>query len=395
MPRLSAGKDSSEAGGSIKKVDIRKIPALYSPKKISFSGSPPPDYGGRGNYFLTGRPLEKQAGGKSKDMQIRKERVAMVSVASNAALVLAKLAVGFVIGSVSVISEAIHSAVDLLAAAIALFSVKTSGIPADSRHPFGHGKIENISGTIEALLIFAAAVWIIIEAVKKLMNPEPITYIGWGVGVMLVSSAVNFGVSQMLFKVGRETDSIALQADAWHLRTDVYTSAGVMGGLTLIWVTEWLLPERGFYWLDSAVALGVALLIMKAAYDLTAQAAKDLLDVHLPRVEVEWIRQAIRAQGAVVHGYHDLRTRKAGHFRFVEFHLKVEPLMTVQDSHAVAMELSERIKAQFPHTTVTIHVEPCDGECREKCVAGCLLSEDRRRNIRAARAKAPVKTKGG
>ena len=339
--------------------------------------------------------MEKQAGGKSKDVQIRKERVAMLSVASNATLVLAKLAVGFVIGSVSVISEAIHSAVDLLAAAIALFSVKTSGIPADSRHPFGHGKIENLSGTIEALLIFAAALWIIVEAVKKIITPEPITAIGWGVGVMLISAAVNFGVSQMLFKVGRETDSIALQADAWHLRTDVYTSAGVMGGLALIWVAERLCPGRDFYLLDPVVALGVALLIMKAAYDLTSQAARDLLDVHLPRVEVEWIRKAIRAQGAVVHGYHDLRTRKAGHFRFVEFHLKVESLMTVQDSHAIAEDLSEKIKTQFPNTTVTIHVEPCDGECQEKCVAGCLLSEDRRQNIRAARAEASARTKGG
>jgi len=319
------------------------------------------------------------------DSQNRKERVALLSVASNAMLVIGKLVVGLLIGSVSIISEAIHSGVDLLAAGIALFSVKTANIPADSKHPFGHGKIENISGTVEALLIFIAAVWIIVEAVKKLAQPEPIAYLGWGVGVMLVSAALNYGVSQMLFRVGRETDSIALQADAWHLRTDVYTSAGVMGGLALIWGAEWLLPGRDFFWLDPVVALGVALLIMKAAYDLTTQAAKDLLDVHLPRVEVEWIRQSILDLDGIIHGFHDLRTRKAGHFRFVEFHLKVEPRMTVQDSHAVAKDLSARIKAQFPYTTVTIHIEPCDGACSEKCLAGCLLSEERRRQIRKAR----------
>ena len=321
------------------------------------------------------------------DTQNRKEKVALLSVASNATLVLVKLVVGFLIGSVSLISEAIHSAVDLLAAAIALFSVKTSSIPADSRHLFGHGKIENISGTVEALLIFAAAVWIIVEAVKKLMEPEPIAAIGWGVGVMLASAAVNFGVSKMLFKVGRETDSIALQADAWHLRTDVYTSAGVMGGLALIWGAEWLFPGRDFYWLDPVVALGVALMIMKAAYDLTTQAAKDLLDVHLPRVEVDWIRQAILDMDGIIHGFHDLRTRKAGHFRFVEFHLKVEPRMTVADSHAIAKDLSEKIKTQFPYTTVTIHVEPCDGECTEKCLAGCLLTGEQRELIRKTRKK--------
>ncbi len=323
-----------------------------------------------------------ETGSEIMDSQNRKERIALLSVASNAVLVIGKLIVGLLIGSVSIISEAIHSGVDLLAAGIALFSVKTASIPADSKHPFGHGKIENISGTVEALLIFIAAVWIVVEAVKKIAQPEPISYLGWGVGVMLVSAGVNLGVSKMLFKVGREEDSIALQADAWHLRTDVYTSAGVMAGLALIWIAEGLFPGRDFYWLDPLVALGVALLIMKAAYDLTTQAAKDLLDVHLPRVEVEWIRQAIHDRGSVVHGFHDLRTRKAGHFRFVEFHLKVEPQMTVLESHAIAKELSRRIKEQFPYTTVTIHLEPCDGECLEKCVAGCLLTEEKRRRIR-------------
>ena len=315
--------------------------------------------------------------------QRRKERIALLSVVSNSSLVVMKLVVGLLIGSVSIISEAIHSGVDLLAAIIALFSVKTSSIPADVKHPFGHGKIENISGTIEALLIFVAAVWIIIEAVKKLMHPEPIEAIGCGVAVMLVSSAVNFAVSQRLFKVGKDTDSIALQADAWHLRTDVYTSAGVMGGLALIWIGEWLFPGRDFYWLDPVAALGVALLIMKAAYDLTADSAKDLLDVHLPQVEIDWISQSIFNMGAVIHGFHDLRTRKAGHNRFVEFHLKVAPEMTVMDAHAVAKVLSDKIKEQFPHTTVTSHIEPCDGKCGEKCLNGCRLSEQRRNEIKS------------
>ena len=312
------------------------------------------------------------------DTQRRKERIASLSVISNMTLVVMKLIIGLLIGSVSIISEAIHSGVDLLAAIIALFSVKTSSIPADSDHPFGHGKIENLSGTIEALLIFAAAAWIIVEAIKKLMNPEPIEAVGWGVGVMLVSSVANFGVSQMLFKVGRETDSIALQADAWHLRTDVYTSAGVMAGLTIMWIAEALFPGEHFHWLDPVAALCVAVMIMKAAYDLTTQSAKDLLDVHLPQVEVEWIKQSILDLDGVIHGFHDLRTRKAGHFRFMEFHLKVEPQMTVQDSHAITEQISEKIKTQFPHSTVTVHIEPCDGLCSEKCRDGCMLSEQQR-----------------
>lgn len=306
--------------------------------------------------------------------QRRKVRVAALSVVSNTTLVVMKLIAGLMIGSVSIISEAIHSGVDLLAAIIALFSVKTSSIPADSKHPFGHGKIENISGTIEALLIFVAAIWIIFEAAKKLMHPEPMEAIGWGIGVMLVSAVVNVVVSEMLFKVGRETDSIALQADAWHLRTDVYTSIGVMVSLALIWMGQWIFPGKDFFWFDPVAAIGVALLIIKAAYDLTAQSAKDLLDVHLPDVEVEWIRQSILDQNSVVRGFHDLRTRKAGHFRFVEFHLKVDPHMSVTSSHDITKVLKKQIKEKFPGTTVTIHIEPCDSDCVDKCIEGCAYS---------------------
>jgi cation diffusion facilitator family transporter len=312
------------------------------------------------------------------DDQNRKMRVAALSVFSNATLVVLKMVVGLLIGSVSVISEAIHSGVDLLAAMIALFSVKTSSRPADQDHPFGHGKIENVSGTIEALLIFVAAIWIIAEAVHKLMNPEPMETVGWGIGVMLVSAAANIAVSRKLFQVGRETDSIALQADAWHLRTDVYTSGGVMVSLAVIWLADCFLPGRDYSWLDPAAAIGVALLIIKAAYDLTIRSAKDLLDVNLPEAELAWIQRCIREHHVVIHGFHDLRTRKAGHFRFVEFHLKVDPRMSVADSHDITRELKHHIEEEFPGTTVTIHIEPCDSQCAEKCIAGCLLSEEQR-----------------
>jgi len=314
-------------------------------------------------------------------LQQRKERVALLSVTSNTILVVLKLVIGLMIGSVSILSEAIHSGVDWLAAVIALFSVKTSSLPADSRHPFGHGKIENISGTVEALLIFLAAGWIIFEAVKKILRPEPIADIGWGVGVMLVSAVANILVSERLFKVGRETDSVALQADAWHLRTDVYTSAGVMASLALIWLGNRVFPGIDLHWLDPAAAIGVALLILKAAYDLTMQSARDLLDVNLPREEEDWIRQRILEMKPVVHGFHQLKTRKSGPFRFVEFHLQVDPQMTVVNSHNITEELTDRIERHFPKTSVTIHVEPCDGKCVGHCLEGCLLSPDKRLEI--------------
>ena len=323
------------------------------------------------------------------DVQKRKERVALLSVISNSTLVIIKLIVGLVIGSVSVISEAIHSGVDLLAAVIALFSVKTSSLPADGRHPFGHGKIENISGSIEALLIFVAAGWIVWEAIGKLLDPRPLDTAGWGVVVMLVSAAANTFVAGRLFKVGKETDSIALMADGWHLRTDVYTSIGVMAGLAVIWIAHLLLPDPNIDWIDPVAAIGVAFLIIKAAWDLTRQSAGGLMDETLPPEEDEEIRQLIRSQLPAVHGFHQLRTRKAGPFRFIEVHIQVAAKMSVGTAHRLNQELVKRIRERFRNATVTVHTEPCDGTCPEKCLAGCILTEEERTRIRQTAAESP------
>jgi len=303
----------------------------------------------------------------------RKVHIALLSVFSNIVLLTTKVAVGLAIGSVAIVSEGIHSGMDLLAALIALFSVKKSSQPADRVHPFGHGKVENISGTIEAVLIFLAAGWIIYEAIRKLIYPTPVEALGWGIAVMLFSTLVNIVVSQLLFKVAKETDSVALLADAWHLRTDVYTSAGVMISLILIWMGEAVFEGIHFHWLDPVAAIAVALIIIKAAYNLTLRSARDLMDARLPEEEESWIHELIRSHGTDIHGFHDLRTRKAGGSRFVEFHIKVDPEMTVEDSHRITDEIAEAIENQFPATSVTIHTEPCDGKCEEKCIDGCLL----------------------
>ncbi|HYW95165.1 MAG TPA: cation diffusion facilitator family transporter, partial [Bacteroidales bacterium] len=168
-----------------------------------------------------------------------KARVASLSVLSNSVLIAMKVTAGTLSGSVSIISEAIHSSMDLVAAIIAFFSVRASGKPPDKEHPYGHGKYENISGVIEAGLIFIAAGWIIYEAVKKLSGEQYVESLGIGSLVMLISAGVNAIVSSRLYNVAKKTDSIALEADALHLKTDVYTSLGVAGGLMLIWITGW------------------------------------------------------------------------------------------------------------------------------------------------------------
>ncbi len=315
------------------------------------------------------------------EIQRQKSAVAWLSVASNTGLVIGKLVIGTLIGSVSVISEAIHSGVDLLAAIIALIAVKTSGKPADADHPYGHGKYENLSGTIEALLIFFAAGMIIHEAYKKIMHPESMGDVGWGIGVMLVSSVVNIIVSNMLFKVGKATDSVALQADAWHLRTDVYTSAGVMGGLAIIWVGKQFFGAD-LHWIDPIAAILVALLIIKAAVELTIQAARDLMDVSLPPEEEASLREFIQGFHPTVRNFHHLRTRKSGPNRFVDAHVLMDANMSVERAHEITDNINEEIKKRFPGTMVTLHVEPCDATCKPICITGCLLSAQERKELR-------------
>jgi len=307
----------------------------------------------------------------------RKESVALLSVVSNASLVFLKIIIGLLIGSVSIISEAIHSGVDLLAALITLFAVRSANRSPDEGHPFGHGKIENLSGTIEALLIFLAAGWIIYEAAHKLINPLPLKMPGLGVGVMFISMIINIWVSQKLFRVGKETDSVALQADAWHLRTDVYTSAGVMASLLLITIGERVVPELHLQWLDPVAAMAISLFIIRAAYKLTLRSGRDLLDMNLPEEE-EWIRNELSRFHPPIRGFHHLRTRKAGHMRFVELHILLDKDMALEESHRISEKIASKIREKFPNTQVIVHEEPCDGACSEKCLQGCLVGDNER-----------------
>lgn len=324
------------------------------------------------------------------DLANKKTSAAILSVASNSLLIILKLVVGLLIGSVAVLSEAIHSGMDLLAAVIAFLAVRASSREADERHPFGHGKFENISGTIEALLIFAAAVWIIYEAVHKLIDPQQIDMPFWGVGVMLVSAVVNVLVSRRLFKVAEETDSIALRADAWHLRTDVYTSVGVMVGLLVIWVVGMASPAIDVRWLDPVVAILVALMILRAAWNLTRESVRDLMDVSLPDEDIGWIARFVEDGWPAVRSFHNLRTRKAGSDRFIDFHLVVDDQTPVGEAHALGDDIVAAIKERLPETRVHIHVEPCDFTCRESCVSGCSVDPGERNEQRAERGRGPV-----
>jgi cation diffusion facilitator family transporter len=277
-----------------------------------------------------------------------KIRTARLSIISNSALIVMKLVAGIFSGSVSILSEAIHSGMDLLASGIAFLAVKMSDNPPDKEHPYGHGKVENISGVIEAVLIFIAAGWIIYEAIHKIIKPAPIQNIEIGAAVMAVSGFINFLVSRKLYKVAKKTDSIALEADALHLRTDVYTSAGVAAGLLLIWVTGWK-------FLDPIVAISVALLILKESYSLMINAYSPLLDTSLSPTENKIIGDVINQKGL---SFHNLRSRKSGQYRFADVHLELPETMILKDVHTICDEIEAEIKRKISLIEIQIHVEP-------------------------------------
>jgi cation diffusion facilitator family transporter len=301
-----------------------------------------------------------------------KERTARLSVISNTGLVLMKFVIGFAIGSVSIISEAIHSSMDLVASVIAFFSVRKSAEPPDAGHAFGHGKFEDISGLIEALLIFVAAILIIKESVTKLMG-EPAEHFTpdlliLGIAVMGVSALVNWYVSSRLMAVAKQSESIALESDAWHLRTDVYTSVGVLVGLVLIKLT-------GIAIFDPLFALGVAVVIMKAAYDLAVRSFADLIDHSLPTEDNRRIEVIICEHASIYAGFHGLKTRRSGPEIFIEFHLVMPGEITVLESHDLADHLESDLKLEYPRANITIHIEPCsEGRCN-RCGSFCTFSE--------------------
>lgn len=278
----------------------------------------------------------------------KKVKVARLSIFSNSLLILCKIVVGILTGSVSIISEAIHSAMDLFAALVAFFSVRMSDTKPDKKHPYGHGKIENVSGVIEAILIFVAAIWIIYEAIHKLIILTPVESIGLGSIVMLFSAIVNIIVSKRLYKVAKETDSIALEADALHLKADVITSLGVGVGLLLIWLTGW-------YILDPIVAILVAIFILREAYILLKNAYSPLLDVSLSEIEITMIEESLQKFNIK---YHKLRTRKAGSYKYVDVHIEMDKTLTVEESHKYCDDIEKDIQIKIKNIEIQIHVEP-------------------------------------
>jgi len=286
----------------------------------------------------------------------QKRYVAGLSVASNTILVIGKFVIGFAIGSVSVISEAVHSGIDLIAAVVAFFAVRESSKPPDRAHPFGHGKAESISGAFEGLLIFLAIAIIVMEAVKKIIHGGEVESVRLGLVIMGISALLNAIVSRQLLKVSKKTESLALEADALHLSTDVLTSLGVFAGLLLIELT-------GLHMLDPIIALGVAIVIGHAAYGIIRRSLGELMDEGLSENELKIIEKIMEEHRPYFLDFHDLRSRRSGNQKEIDLHLVQCHLMNIQEAHDICDHLEEELKNKIPRAHIIIHVEPCEGDC--------------------------------
>ena len=283
----------------------------------------------------------------------RKTRAAALSIASNSLLIALKVFAGIVTGSVAILTEAAHSSIDLLASFIAFFSLRKAAEPADASHPYGHAKLENLAAAIEGMLILVGAAVIIYESIHRLAVGAQVDTLGLGIAVIGFSALANFAVSHFLYREARATESPALAGDAAHLRTDAWTSVGVLVGLSLVAIT-------GVDALDSVTALIVAGAIVSAGVRLVTSSSRILVDEALPAEELDKVREIMRAhQGTEVLGFHALRARRGGSRRYIDMHVQFRHGTTLERAHELAHELQAEIRDRLGGgADVLIHLEP-------------------------------------
>jgi cation diffusion facilitator family transporter len=293
-----------------------------------------------------------------QDSQKEKSSVAMNSVIAAVGLTTFKLIVGILTNSLGILAEAAHSLLDLLAAVMTFFAVRIADRPADKEHPFGHGKMENISALFETVLLLATSGWIIYEAVHRLMNPEAHVEISiWSFIVMGTSIVVDVTRSRMLMAAAKKHNSQALEADALHFSTDIWSSSVVILGLILVVIGRYFpsfaFLEKG----DAIAALVVAVIVIFVSGELGARSIQALLDAAPKNGEYEKIiEQTKKVKG--ITNVHAVRIRSVGSGWFVDMHVTMDGNLTVNESHAITEKIEEKVLAILPKSDVTVHVEP-------------------------------------
>jgi len=273
-------------------------------------------------------------------------------------LILLKVIAGWISGSISVFAQAADSFLDLFAGLITFFAVRIATKPADENHPFGHGKVEDMAGVVQGILIFIAAGVIVYSSVGRIVDRTPIEMADAGIGVMAISMVASILLSRHLLKVSQATGSVVLEANARNITGDIYSSVAVLVGLLVVRLT-------GLSILDPIMAIGMAIYIAKIACDTLGKPLLGLVDASLPRSEQELIKSCLAEQGSQIVGFYGLRTRRSGAQRYVDLHLVMPEGISLEEAHRTCVLLEIRIQAKLPRTNVTIHCEPYDGKSEQ------------------------------
>ncbi len=284
-------------------------------------------------------------------LETQKKFAAGLSITSNTLIIITKIIAGMISGSISIISEAIHSFSDFLASILTFFAVTRSAEPADKEHPFGHGKYEDMSGFIEGGLIIFAGLYIIYESSSKLISGYTMEAESMlGIYVMAFAVLANFLVSRYLFYVAKKSDSVSLRADAEHLQTDIFSSLGVLAGLVLIKLT-------GYTILDPIIAIIVAAIILKAGFSISKETLNNLLDGSISTEDIEKIETVLK-NNTVIKGYKNIKGRKSGQYKEIELTILFNPDMKISCCHNICDQIENDIKSALGNVTTTIHAEP-------------------------------------
>jgi cation diffusion facilitator family transporter len=284
-------------------------------------------------------------------------RIAAISLAATVCLLVLKLTLGIISGSIAVISDGIDSATDLVGGTAALISVGIAARPADEEHPYGHGKIESISASVAATVVAIGAGFVTFQGVRRLVEGSPDIDVGLGLIAVAIAAVVNAVMVVYMRREARRAHSLALASEATHLQTNVVQALAIIGGLALVGLT-------GVREFDALVALGLAAFMAWTALGLAREALSEIMDVALPDEELRAIQDVIAGHEEDIRGFHRLRSRRSGPTRHIDMHLIVDPQRTVEEVHHVCDSIEREIHEKLPGASITIHMEPDDGRYR-------------------------------
>ena len=306
-------------------------------------------------------------------MEQKRLKAARLAIMTATTLAIVKLGTGILTGSMALLSSAADSLLDILMSLGNFFALKQAHKPADDTHPYGHGKYETAATFLQSLLVGISGGYIFYESIHRLTRGVMLKHVDYGIGVLALSVLVSWLLSRYLKKVGQQTESSALQADALHYATDVYSNLVLLIGLVVVNTVGWS-------WLDPVLSLGVGIYVLKAAYELFRSCLDEFLDAGLPPEQLKKVSQCIEQHRNDVTGHHHLRSRRSGTKRLIDFHLTFCRFKTIQEAHAIADSIEKEIQQQIPNADITIHLEPTECEqCRNCaiCQTPCEAKEHR------------------